>query len=67
MNSNVVSLFKDGRIPQTSIHRAWQQQSNQTERTNQTADKASNHPMTRLTGLSEAEWDEVFGGGFIIF
>ena len=67
MNSNVVSIFKDGRIPQTSIHRAWQQQSNQTERASQTVDKDANHPMTRLTGLSEAEWDEVFGGGFIIF
>jgi len=67
MNSNVVSLFKDGRIPQSSINRAWLQQSNQTERPSQAADKDTNHAMVSLTGLSEAEWDKVFGDGFIIF
>ena len=66
MNSNVVSIFKDGRAPRASLTPR-QPESTRAERPGLPGSDETDHRMIDLYGLSEEEWDEVFGGSFIIF
>ena len=67
MSSNVISLFKGDRVARSGVRPALQPERTTKEVPQCNSDDDAQPHMIELSGLSEAEWDEVFGGSFLIF